>query len=139
MRKAPILALVAAACLLPGPALADPPPWAPAHGWREHHEGRDWDGRDDRDRRGGYGEWRPAPVYAERRVGPNERIWRGNDGNYHCRRSDGTTGLIVGAAVGGLVGRELDGGRDRTTGTVLGLAGGALLGRAIDRGNLRCR
>ena len=45
----------------------------------------------------------------------------------------------MGAAVGGLVGRALDNGRDRTTGTVIGLAGGALLGRAIDRGNMRCR
>lgn len=138
-RRTPIVALVAAACLLPAAAQADPPPWAPAHGWREHHEGRDWDDGDryrgdERD-----GGWRRERVYAERPVGPNERIWRGSDGNYHCRRSDGTTGLIVGAAVGGLVGRALDGGRDRTTGTVIGLAGGALLGRAIDRGNLRCR
>ena len=137
MRKAPILAIVAAACLLPATAQADPPPWAPAHGWRDHQDGgdrgRDWD---DRDRDGGP---RRERAYAERPLGPRDRIWRGNDGNYHCRRSDGTTGLIVGAAVGGLVGRALDDGRDRTLGTVLGLTGGALLGRAIDRGNLRCR
>jgi uncharacterized protein YcfJ len=47
--------------------------------------------------------------------------------------------MIVGGAVGGLVGRSLDGGHDRTAGTVIGMAGGALLGRAIDRGDLHCR
>jgi uncharacterized protein YcfJ len=47
--------------------------------------------------------------------------------------------LIVGAAVGGLVGRSLDDGRDRTAGTVIGMAGGAPLGHAIDRGDLHCR
>jgi hypothetical protein len=41
--------------------------------------------------------------------------------------------------VGALIGRSLDGGRDRTIGTLLGLSGGALLGREIDRGGLRCR
>lgn len=49
-----------------------------------------------------------------------------------CRTS-GTTGLIVGGAAGALLGRELDGGRDRTTGTVLGAGAGALLGREISR------
>ena len=50
-----------------------------------------------------------------------------------------TTGLIIGAAAGALLGRALDGGRSRTLGTILGGAGGALLGREIDRGGLRCR
>ena len=48
-------------------------------------------------------------------------------------RSGGTTGLIVGGAAGALLGREIDGGRDRTTGTILGAGAGALLGREIDR------
>ncbi|MBI1182376.1 MAG: glycine zipper 2TM domain-containing protein [Alphaproteobacteria bacterium] len=106
------------------PGLADPPPWAPAHGARakEHgiydHEGRYYE---------------PQPI------GRSDHIWRGDDGHYHCRRDNGTTGLIVGATVGALVGRELDGGRDRTVGTIIGAAGGGLLGRAIDRGDLRCR
>jgi len=46
---------------------------------------------------------------------------------------------VIGAAAGALLGRELDGGRDRTTGTILGAAAGGLLGREIDRGGLRCR
>jgi len=48
-------------------------------------------------------------------------------------RSSGTTGLILGGAAGALLGRQLDGGRDRTTGTVLGAGAGALLGREIGR------
>ena len=65
--------------------------------------------------------------------------WRGTDGRYHCRRRDGTTGLIVGAAAGALVGRAIDGGRNRTVGTILGAAAGALIGREVQRGRSRCR
>ena len=68
-------------------------------------------------------------------VGPT---WRDSQGRLRCRRGNGTVGLIVGGAAGALVGRELDGGRNRTTGTVLGAAAGALIGREIQRGR-RCR
>ena len=123
MRKT-LLAIAAAALTVPAaPAFADPPPWAPAHGKRAK------DARYDR-----YGR------YVEPRVlGRNDRVWRGDDGRYYCRRDNGTTGLIIGGAVGALLGREIDGGRERTLGTILGAAGGALLGREIDRGGLRCR
>ena len=68
------------------------------------------------------------------------RVWRGDDGRYYCRKQDGTTGLLVGAAVGGLLGREVAGrGGDRTLGAILGAAGGALLGRSIDRRDTHCR
>ena len=128
MRKLILAASLAAMIAPVVPVSADPPPWAPAYGRRD--KDRDW--RDRRDyRKGGY--------HQERRLSRGDRIWRGRDGRYYCRRNDGTTGLIVGAAIGGLVGRSLDDGRDRTLGTVLGLAGGALLGREIDRGNMRCR
>ena len=65
--------------------------------------------------------------------------WRGRDGRLYCRRPNGTVGLIVGGAAGALIGREIDGGRDRTAGTVIGAAVGALVGREIDRGRRRCR
>ena len=92
----------------------------------EYYGGRYWDG----DRR---------TYYRERRLARNDRVWRGRDGRYHCRRSDGTTGLIVGAAIGGVLGNQIAGRGDRTLGTILGLAGGGLLGREIDRGGVRCR
>ncbi len=70
-------------------------------------------------------------------VGPT---WRDDRGRYRCRRPNGTVGLIVGGAAGALIGREIDGGRDRTTGTIVGAAAGALLGREVDRGSRRrCR
>jgi glycine zipper 2TM protein len=71
-------------------------------------------------------------------TGNHIRYWRGNDGRYYCHRSNGTTGLIVGAAGGALVGRAIDSHGSRTTGTVLGAAIGGLLGRQIQRGQVRC-
>jgi hypothetical protein len=68
-----------------------------------------------------------------------DKVWRGNDGRYYCKRNDGTTGLIIGAAGGALLGRAIDTKGERTTGTLLGAAGGALLGREIERGQARCR
>lgn len=69
------------------------------------------------------------------------RTWRGRDGRYRCRRSNGTTGLLIGGAAGALVGREIDGGRNRTTGTVVGAVAGALIGREVQRSRSgrRCR
>ena len=124
MKKFLFAAAGAMAMALPAaPAAADPPPWAPAHGYHKvKGEKYDRDGR----------------YYEPRRITRGDRIWRGRDGRYYCRRDNGTTGLIIGAAGGALLGRAIDGGRDRTTGTVVGAAVGALLGREIDRGELRC-
>ena len=67
------------------------------------------------------------------------RIWRGRDNRYYCRKDDGTTGLLVGAGVGALLGHEVAGnGGDRTLGAIIGGAAGALLGRSIDRSSTRC-
>lgn len=78
--------------------------------------------------------------YSNRRYyNENSRSWRGRDGRYYCRRSDGTTGLLIGGAAGGVIGHEIAGRGDRTLGTVLGVAGGALLGREVDRSRSRCR
>lgn len=57
----------------------------------------------------------------------------------YCRRKNGTTGLVIGAAVGGLAGNEVAGRGDKAIGTIIGAAGGALLGREIDKGRRRCR
>jgi hypothetical protein len=79
--------------------------------------------------------------YRERRLSRNERVYRGQDGRYYCRRNDGTTGLIVGGAAGGLLGSAIAPGGSGLLGAVLGAAGGALAGRAIERSNepVRCR
>jgi hypothetical protein len=77
--------------------------------------------------------------YAERRLGRNDRIYRGRDGRYYCRRSDGTTGLIVGAAIGGILGSRVAVGGSTTLGALLGGGIGAILGQQIARGSVRCR
>ena len=74
--------------------------------------------------------------YREQRLSRDDRIYRGRDGRYYCRRSDGTTGLVIGAIAGGLLGNAMGG---NALGTLLGAGGGALLGQSIDRGNYRCR
>ena len=74
------------------------------------------------------------------RNGYNGPSWRGRDGRYYCRRNNGTTGLLIGGAAGGLIGNSIAGrGGDRTLGTILGVAGGALLGREVERSGSRCR
>lgn len=77
--------------------------------------------------------------YQPVRVSRDTRIYRGQNGNYYCRRSDGTTGLIVGAAVGGLIGNSIDRGQSSLLGTLIGAGAGGLLGREIERGNVSCR
>ena len=114
MRKT-IFAIAAAALMVPAvPAAADPPPWAPAHGKRA------------KDARNYY------------TSGNGVRYWRGDDGRYYCKRSNGTTGLIVGGAAGALAGRAIDTRGDRATGTIIGAAAGALLGREVQR-SVSCR
>lgn len=85
--------------------------------------------------------YRDGPNYQERVLAQDDRVYRGNDGRYYCKRNDGTTGLIVGAIGGGILGNVIDGGRSRAVGTLLGGAAGALAGRAIDQNGsqVRCR
>ena len=77
--------------------------------------------------------------YQERRLSRNDRIYRGRDGRYYCRRDDGTTGLIVGGLAGGVLGNILAPGGSEVLGTILGAGAGAAIGTAVDRGEARCR
>lgn len=77
--------------------------------------------------------------YKTRRLSYGDRIYRGENGRFYCRRSDGTTGLIIGGVVGGVLGNLIAPGDSKTIGTLLGGGAGALAGRAIDRNNVTCR
>ena len=112
-RKLVLMAAMAATTMtaLPTAALAHE-----GHGHRRHHYYQ------------GYYEPRPAYYYRESYAAPRYYAPR-----YRSCRTGGTTGLIIGGAAGALLGRELDGGRDRATGTVVGGAAGALLGREVAR------
>ncbi|RDE06692.1 glycine zipper 2TM domain-containing protein [Sphingomonas aracearum] len=133
---AAMLAVTVAAPVIEAPAMAQ-------SGDRDYR----WNG--DRDNRN----WDPSRSYREnsrvreRRLSSNDRVYRGSNGRYYCKRNDGTTGLVIGALGGGVLGNVLGGG---TLGTLLGAGGGALAGRAIDRDgnnardrngnrNIRCR
>lgn len=94
--------------------------------WQGDRNGRDWDPSSSY--KGGN--------YRERRLGRNDRIYRGKDGRAYCKRNDGTTGLVIGALGGGVLANLIGGG---TLGTLAGAGGGALLGRSVDRGNVKCR
>lgn len=114
-------------------------------GYRQAPDPRGYDNRypDDRDE-GNYDPsryYRVGPNYQERVLSADDRVYAGQDGRYYCKRSDGTTGLIIGAAGGGILGNVIDGGRSRTVGTLLGAAVGGLAGRAVDQNNaqVRCR
>ena len=98
------------------------------YGWKE---GDDWEPSR---------YYRDDPRYEERRLSAQDDVYRGEDGRYYCRRSDGTTGLVIGAGVGALLGRGIDTLGERTTGTVVGGVLGALVGREIERNqDIRCR
>jgi hypothetical protein len=115
----PLIALALAATMAaPSLALADP-----------------WQG----DRDGG---WDPADHYRGdhhhhgRRLGRDDRVYRGHDGRYYCRRSDGTVGLVIGALGGAAIGGAIGG---DTLGALVGAGAGGLLGHSIDRGRVQCR
>lgn len=154
----PILIKTAALALaIPGLALAAPAVAAPAAHSAAYANSAVWGDQSvqhhKRGHRGGHGRYERRydnryygngysqqqtyygePVYA------NTRVWQGNDGRYYCRKSNGTTGLLIGAAGGALLGREIAGRYgDRTLGAILGAAGGALLGREIARSGSRCQ
>ena len=91
--------------------------------------------RHPRRRRRRHGGSRDPGLYAT----ADAHVVNGSRNHRHCRRANGTVGMVVGGAAGALVGREVAGRRHRTTGTIVGAAGGALAGRAIARGRVRCR
>jgi uncharacterized protein YcfJ len=116
--KKVLFALAAVSLAVPAtPALAD------------HHKGHRYSSAYDNNGR-----------YREpRRISRNDRVWQGRDGRYYCKRGNGTTGLIIGAAGGALLGRAVDTRGERVTGTILGAVLGGVVGREIDRGQARCR
>ena len=165
--KRPIMMLATAAMLLPLAACYDdggprgygppPPPPPPPGGYYDNRNapppppppgGYYADGRAprgdyyDRDAPPPPPGYDPARDYhdqpgGERPLTRDDRVYRGHDGRYYCKRSDGTTGTVVGAIAGGALGAILGGGG--ALGTLLGAGGGALLGHSVDQGQVHCR
>lgn len=124
-RKILLSAAVAGTAMtaLPATAQAQSRGYYDGYGYQQQYRGDRYDRRYDQRR------------YDQRRYDRRDydRRYRGHYG----RRCNGTTGTILGAIAGGLLGRAIDGGRDRTAGTIIGGAAGALAGRAIDREDCR--
>ena len=129
------IAIILAASLVTG-CTGDGDYDRPAAAWRHY----DYD-RPDPGYNGYYADryYREGRHAHERRLGRRDRVYRGQDGRYYCRRPDGTTGLIVGGIAGGVLGNIIAPGGSETLGTILGAGAGALAGRAIERGEVRCR
>lgn len=115
-------ALLAAACLIAwtAPVAADPPPWAPAHGYRAKHKQKfkhDYARYDDR----------YAGVPSDIGIG-------------RCNRE--VIGGLLGAAGGGLAGSQIGDGRGQlaavAAGTVLGYLLGSNIGRSMDQTDAAC-
>ena len=147
--KSAAIMLAAPGLVLAMPAAAAPASHAPASASHaesvmgtmtfEHGKKKGWKRGRGNPHYDDYGYRDHRRVYYDEPIRRDTRIWRGRDGRYYCRKDDGTTGLLIGAAVGGLIGNEVAGRGDRTLGAILGAAGGAILGRSIDRSNSRCR
>lgn len=114
--------------------------WGPGgrpKGWRANDYRWQYDGWN---RPGWHAEhfYRPGN-YAPRYLGPRDYIWRGYDNRYYCRRSDGTTGLIIGGIAGGTLGNVVAPGGSKLLGTIIGGSLGAVIGNSIDRNRIVCR
>ena len=122
----------------PPPAYADPPPWAPAHGYRAKHDHdrkhnhkhkHDDDDDDDDDRR---------IVYV-----PYDAAYGIDRGQ--CDRgivSSEVVGGVIGGAVGGVAGAQFGKGKGKTAatigGTIVGVLVGASVGRSMDEIDQNC-
>ncbi len=109
-------ALALLALALPCIAVATPPPWAPAHGWRKKND----------------------PTYA----GYSGRAWTDDYGVQSGRCNREAIGAVLGGLAGAAAGSEVGKGGERAVatvvGTLIGAAIGAEIGRRMDRTDRSC-
>ena len=99
-------------------ALADPPSWAPAHGYRNKDKSK-----------------------GKQRDPDRERFWVGYSGIEYGRDFDVVqgrcnreqVGAVLGGVVGGVVGNQVGSRENRTVATIIGAAVGALIGAKVGR------
>jgi surface antigen len=107
-----LVLLIALPCI----ALATPPSWAPAHGWRKKND----------------------PTYA----GYSGRSWDDDYGVRSGRCDRAEVGAVLGGVAGGVIGAETSQGDQRAVaivvGTVIGAAIGAEIGRRMDKADRSC-
>ena len=120
-----LILAAAALSVLATPALAGPPPHAKAHGWRAKQAYS-----------AGY-----RDGYQSSRSYQGSRSYRGERAYYdgRCRRDSNAEGTVLGAVGGGVLGNVLGKQGDKTLSTVVGAGLGGLIGREIDKSEGRCR
>jgi surface antigen len=112
LARALLVLLISLPCI----ALATPPSWAPAHGWRSKND----------------------PTYA----GYSGRSWERDYGvrSGHCDRAE--IGAVLGGVAGGVIGSEVAGDEGRAVaivvGTLVGATIGAEIGRRLDKTDRSC-
>jgi surface antigen len=112
LARALLVLLIALPCI----ALAAPPSWAPAHGWRKKND----------------------PTYA----GYSGRSWSDDYGVRSGRCDRAEVGAVLGGVAGGVIGAEAGKGDQRAVaivvGTVIGAVIGAEIGRRMDQTDRSC-
>lgn len=105
-----VLLTIATALTLPVAPVtyADPPPWAPAHGWRKKHD----------------------PYY----MGYSGKQWDQDYGVIQGKCNREAIGTVLGGAVGSAVGSTMGKGDGKTVATILGAVLGAVIGNRIGKG-----
>lgn len=106
-RRIAYRALLTLLIALPCIALASPPPWAPAHGWRAKND----------------------PTYA----GYSGRQWDRDYGVTLGRCDRAAVGAVLGGVAGGVIGHEVDKDSNKAVATVIGAVIGATIGAEIGR------
>lgn len=116
IRKKIAFFAISSALLVPlAPSVyADPPPWAPAHGWRKKHD----------------------PYY----TGYSGKQWGSDYGIISGRCNSEAIGTVLGGAVGGVIGSRAGDGKPVAIllGTVLGAVIGNRIGKEIDDTDRAC-
>jgi surface antigen len=118
MRTAKLVIASLIALSFAAEGLADPPSWAPAHGYRSKEKGK-----------------------GKHREREGERYWVGYSGREYDRDFDVVqgrcnrekVGAVLGGVVGGVVGNQVGSRDNRTVATIVGAAVGALIGAKVGR------
>ncbi|MEQ1882019.1 MAG: glycine zipper domain-containing protein [Burkholderiales bacterium] len=124
-----IVALILAAMGMQDIAMADPPEWAPAHGWRKKHE-RD---RDDDHHGRKHRREREREVRSTRYSDYDRNPWPSDYGVVYGDCDRRAIGAVLGGVVGGVVGSRVGSDGDRRVAILLGSVIGAVIGAEIGR------
>ncbi|HEX7111981.1 MAG TPA: glycine zipper 2TM domain-containing protein [Mizugakiibacter sp.] len=116
MKRCAISLAVAVAACVAAPVLADPPPWAPAHGRRAKHHDHEV-----------YYDYARVVEVVPMRAAPRQQCYE-----VPVQEKPNTTaGTVLGAVVGGVLGNTVGKGDGRKAATVAGAVVGGVVGHEI--------